>query len=437
MKTTFQLLLCALFVSPVISLSYAGNSSGPESGLSLQEGTKQNSKCGTVEFNKRVLERYPQYKAEIESIEKFTKGYEKTDNLIITIPLVVHVIYNLPEQNISDAQIQSQIDVLNRDFARLNADTVNTPAPFKPLGANVQIQFCLAQRTPNNEFTNGITRTMTNIVSYTVDDTSMYYASLGGVDIWDRNRYFNCYVVNFTGTILGFAQLPGGPPNTDGMVIGHKYFGTIGTVVPPNDKGRTATHEVGHWFNLQHIWGDEPGCAQDDEVDDTPLQAGENGGCPAFPLLDACTTVAPGVMFTNYMDYVDDNCMNIFTIGQSTRMNAALSGPRASLITSNGCTSVGINNISSEVPESFLLQQNYPNPFNPNTNIVFSIPKSSFVTLKIFDIAGKEIATIVNQNLPSGTFKADWNASGFSSGLYLYTIETDGFRQTRKMMLTK
>ncbi len=423
------------FIIPVIILasSIAVGNDKPSNG----NESNHVSRCATVEFNKRQMERYPEFRANRNAIERFTRGFENTDNLLITIPVVFHIIWNTPEQNISEAQVQSQIDVMNKDFARLNADTVNTPPPFKPLGANTQIQFCLAQRTPDNQPTNGITRTQTNVVSYARTDTNMYYTSLGGIDIWDRDRYMNCYVVNFTGDILGFAQQPGGPPQQDGMVIGYKYFGTIGTATPPQDKGRTVTHEAGHWFNLDHIWGDEPACAQDDNVDDTPLQAGENGGCPDFPLTDACSPNAPGVMFSNYMDYVDDACMNIFTLGQSTRMNAAINGPRASLLTSNACVPVGIIPISSEVPENFVLDQNYPNPFNPSTNITFSIPRSTFVTLKVVDISGKEVAVLVNQVLQSGSYKADWNATGFATGLYFYSIEADGVKQTKKMILAK
>ncbi len=432
---TIFLRLIFSFIIPVIIFvsSVAIGNDKPSTGAE----SNQVSKCATVEFNKRQMERYPEFRTNKNAIERFTRGFENTDNLLVTIPVVFHIIWNTPEQNISEAQIQSQLDVMNKDFARLNADTVNTPAPFKPLGANTQIQFCLAQRTPDNQPTNGITRTQTNVVSYARTDTNMYYTSLGGIDIWDRDRYMNCYVVNFTGDILGFAQQPGGPPQQDGMVIGYKYFGTIGTATPPQDKGRTVTHEAGHWFNLDHIWGDEPACAQDDNVGDTPLQAGENGGCPNFPLTDACTPNAPGVMFSNYMDYVDDACMNIFTLGQSTRMNAAINGPRASLLTSNSCVPVGIIPISTEVPENFVLDQNYPNPFNPSTNITFSIPKSSFVTLKVVDISGKEVAVLVNQTLQSGSYKADWNAAGFATGLYFYTIEADGIKHTKKMILAK
>lgn len=437
MKKIFTPFFCLLISFTFFTNSNAINGNEPLKVISDQNNSNSFEKCATVRFNRLELEKNPQFKENLESIERFTKSYEKTDNLIITIPVVVHVIYNTAEQNISDAQVMSQIDVLNRDFARLNEDTVNTPAPFKSLGANTQIQFCIAQRTPDNQVTNGITRTMTNVVSFSDSDTSIFYTSLGGVDIWDRDRYLNFYVINMTGTTLGYAQFPGMSPEKDGVVIGYRYFGTIGTVVPPIDKGRTATHEAGHWLNLFHIWGDEPDCAQDDEVADTPLQGNNNNGCPGFPHTDACSGAAPGVMFMNYMDYVDDGCMNIFTIGQSTRMNAAIAGPRASLMNSNGCVPLGINTLSTEVPDNFVLQQNYPNPFNPNTNIIFSIPKSSFVTLKIFDISGKEITTLVNQYMQTGTYKVDWYASGYATGMYLYTIETEGYTQTRKMILAK
>ena len=123
--------------------------------------------------------------------------------------------------------------------------------------------------------------------------------------------------------------------------------------------------------------------------------------------------------------------------GTINKNECSFAGPRASLLTSNACLPVGIIPISSEVPDNFVLNQNYPNPFNPSTNITFSIPKSSLVTLKVYDISGKEVSVLVNENLQSGTYNADWNASGFATGLYFYTIEADGFRQTRKMILTK
>jgi hypothetical protein len=139
------------------------------------------------------------------------------------------------------------------------------------------------------------------------------------------------WVCQLSSNLLGYAQFPGGPAQTDGVVILHSAFGTTGTAAAPFDRGRTATHEIGHWLNLFHIWGDDgTGCNGTDEVDDTPNQADENTGCPGFPS-PSCANDPNGDMFMNYMDYTDDACMFMFTAGQVTRMQAALDGPRSSI----------------------------------------------------------------------------------------------------------
>lgn len=428
------------FIAAIISLvAFTGYKSPQDHGdNSFNFNSKKN--CGTVEFNYIQMERNPQFKINREEIERFTKEYVLDDNRsVVTIPVVFHVVYNTNEQNITDAQLMSQLEILNKDFNRLNADTVNTPAAFQSLAANVQVQFCLAQRDPSGNFTTGITRTMTPLTEFTAEDTSIYYTSLGGKDIWDRNKYLNIYSCKLAGTLLGYAQFPGGNPNTDGVVIGYNYMGNTGTVQPPNNLGRTASHEVGHWLNLFHIWGDEPACAQDDEVADTPLQGAESGGCPTFPMTDACSPNAPGIMFMNYMDYSDDNCMNMFTLGQSVRMNAALAGPRASLLTSDGCTSVGINQIGNEIPSSMKLAQNFPNPFNPTTKITFDISAgvNDPVKLAIYDLSGKEVAQLVNQNLQPGQYEYTFNGVNLASGMYFYKLTAGNFVSVKKMILVK
>ena len=429
-----------LFITAIISLvAFTGyNSPQDPGGNEFNLSSKKN--CGTVEFNNIQMERYPEFKMNREEIERFTKEYVLSENRsVVTIPVVFHVVHNTPEQNISDAQLMSQLEILNKDFNRLNADTGNTPGPFKPLAANIQVQFCLAQRDPGGNATTGITRTMTSITEFAAEDTSIYYSSLGGKDIWNRDKYLNIYSCKLAGTLLGYAQFPGGNPNTDGVVIGYNYMGNTGTVQPPNDLGRTASHEVGHWLNLFHIWGDEPACTQDDEVADTPLQGPESGGCPTFPMTDACTPGAPGIMFMNYMDYSDDNCMNMFTLGQSVRMNAALSGPRVSLVTSDGCQSVGINQIGTEIPSSMKLAQNYPNPFNPSTKITFDISAGvrGPVKLAVYDNSGKEVAQLVNQNLQPGKYEYSFNGANLASGMYFYKLTAGDFVSTKKMILIK
>lgn len=395
--------------------------------------------CGTVEFNELQMQQYPQFRENRQRIEEYTKNYTHSESrLLVTIPVVFHVVYNTAQQNISDAQILSQIAVLNQDYAKLNSDTNLIPAVWKSIAANTQIQFCLAQRDPNGNPTTGITRTSTSITAFTgSSDQRIFFTAQGGHDIWDRDRYLNIYVCNLGGGLLGYAQFPGGNPQTDGTVNLYTAVGTTGVVNPPYDKGRTVTHEVGHWLNLFHIWGDEPECNQDDQVSDTPLQGNSSSGCPTFPTTDACQPNSPGIMFVNYMDYSNDACMYMFTSGQSTRMNAALSGPRASLLTSNGCIPIGITPISTEIPAKYSLEQNFPNPFNPVTNIRFDITRSSQVSLKVYDAAGNEIAVLVNQALNAGTYNYDFDASNYPSGVYFYVLSAGEFTATKKMVLIK
>ena len=244
----------------------------------------------------------------------------------ILIPVVVHVVYNNAAQNISDAQIISQIQVLNEDFRRMNADQANTPSAFANLAGNANIEFKLARRDPNGNTTNGITRTSTSTETFSMEMDNVKFSNLGGNNAWNTRRYLNIWVCNLGDDLLGYAQFPfefQTKPNTDGVVIHYKHFGRDGSAESPYDKGRTATHEVGHWLDLRHIWGDDGGsCSGTDNIADTPNQGGYNEGCPSFPKTDHCTNTSPGVMFMNYMDYTYDACMNLFTKGQVERMRS-------------------------------------------------------------------------------------------------------------------
>jgi hypothetical protein len=280
----------------------------------------------------------------LQQIEEFTNAYiasnPSNDRTVVTIPVVFHIVYNTTAQNISDAQCIAQINQLNLDYARLNSDAGNTPSAFASIAANTQIQFCLAQRTPTGGATTGIIRKSTTTTSFSTNDNVKRSAN-GGDDAWDRNSYLNIWSCNLSGGVLGYAQFPGGTASTDGVVLLYSAIGSVaspGTAAPYN-LGRTATHEVGHWLNLYHIWGDDgTGCTGSDNVSDTPNQADENYGCPVFPTV-SCSNGPNGDMYMNYMDYTDDNCMNMFSTGQSTRMNAlfAVGGSRISLASSLGC----------------------------------------------------------------------------------------------------
>lgn len=261
------------------------------------------------------------------------------------IPTVVHIIYSNPADpdNISDAQVMSQIDILNEDFGRTNPDTTNTPAAFQPVAVNSDIEFCLAQIDPMGNPTTGINRVQIAGSPYT---TGFVNGTIKPSTQWDPTQYFNVWVCNVSGGVLGWAQFPeagglagigtgNGAANTDGVVLLHSSVGRppANPFGGPYNLGRTATHEVGHWLGLRHIWGDG-GCGVDDFCADTPESDASNFGCPVAHA--SCGTTD---MVQNYMDYTDDACMNIFTADQKARMDIVLAGSirRASLLTSTVC----------------------------------------------------------------------------------------------------
>ena len=299
-------------------------------GLSLE--AQRN--CGSHEHMLNQLEENPLMKINMQKIEKFTKSYLENplrlNGEIITIPVVFHVVHNTNSQNVSDAQIQSQLDVLNDDFRRMNADADDY---WGDLGTDTEIEFCLASVGPNGNPTSGIQRQSTSQTSFAYSGDPVKFNSSGGTDAWPADDYLNFWVCNLEGGLLGYAQFPGGPDVTDGVVVDYAYFGNIGTATAPFDLGRTATHEVGHWLNLRHIWGDG-GCGAEDFVSDTPKSNASNGGCQI-----GSKSCGSDDMVQNYMDYSDDACMNLFTVGQSARMDALFTpgGARESLLTSVGC----------------------------------------------------------------------------------------------------
>jgi Pregnancy-associated plasma protein-A/Secretion system C-terminal sorting domain/Fibronectin type III domain len=302
-------------------------------------GAQAQRNCGSMEVLERLKTEDPSYVAKMGEIEEhtaeFIRNHQGSTEAVITIPVVIHVLYNTSVQNITDAQILSQMDVLNEDFRLLNADHVNTPSVFAGLKADCEINFVLAKRDPNGNATTGIIRKSTTVTSWSSNDY-VKYSSRGGDDAWPAGSYLNIWVCNLGGGLLGYAQFPGGATATDGVVIGYNYFGRTGTLSAPFNKGRTATHEVGHWLNLRHIWGDA-NCGND-LVDDTPTQQTSNYGCPSHPKI-TCSNVN-GDMFMNYMDYTDDACMFMFSAKQKLRMQAVLAagGSRATLATSLGGT---------------------------------------------------------------------------------------------------
>jgi PKD repeat protein len=321
--------------------------------------------CGSMDYRQQKFENSSKALAEAEQRlaafnavqDEFLANSTKQDEDTYIIPVVFHIIHQNGSENISVDQIEDQLRVINEDFSRTNADTVNTPSPFVPYAGNANIEFRLAKLDPHGNCTDGITRTYSPLTLAARDNVKALIQ-------WNPQRYLNVWVVktieNFSssgGIILGFAQFPddlSSDPETDGIVIRHDYCGTVGTA--NGTYGRTLTHEVGHWLNLRHIWGDAD-CG-DDFVNDTPTALEPNYGvCDtngdaaggAYPYhANSCSasgqqTISQefGEMFMNYMDYSDDHCMNMFSGNQAARMRLVMTQYRTLIATSSNLNNTG------------------------------------------------------------------------------------------------
>jgi hypothetical protein len=273
-----------------------------------------------------LLEQFPAARAAQQRLEGATErrrqeSQDPKNVPIHTINTIVHVVYRTEEQNLNRAQITRQLQSLTRDFRARNTDRTHTPTPWRGLVTDARSQFKLVD----------VTRTQTAEGAFGPDE-GVKHPSTGGIAPIDPARVLNVWVCPLEGGLLGYAQFPGGPAATDGVVINYRAFGTGGTAEAPFDLGRTLTHEVGHYLNLRHIWGDTPDCSGTDAVADTPNCAGPNFGTPTFPVV-TCNNGPNGDMFMNYMDYVDDAAMFMFTTQQVLRMRTALETMRSGLVT--------------------------------------------------------------------------------------------------------
>lgn len=278
--------------------------------------------CASQEVLEAQLRANPELATRMAKFERIADEAIKTGRLVngvMEIPVVFNVLYRTTAENISLAQLQSQIDVLNRDFSATNTDYNTANNPYSSVrSGNTNIRFVLDQ----------VIRKSTTKTSWGTND-AMKKSSQGGIDATSPTTKLNYWVCTIGGGILGYAQFPGGAAATDGVAIDSKYTGNTGTATYPFNLGRTATHEVGHWLNLRHIWGDAT-CGSD-LVSDTPVHNAANYGVPAVGHRSTCSGT-PLEMYMNYMDYTDDRGMYMFSVGQKTRMNAvfAVGAARAS-----------------------------------------------------------------------------------------------------------
>jgi hypothetical protein len=370
-------------------------------------------KCGTIQYlNKKLQQnsvartRYEQKRIEFNKMVS-SRGFNNTARLggTVYIPVVFHIV--LPNPNIvTDEQIQAQLDTLNRDFFGSNGDSVNIPSYFKPLYGKSNIQFCLAQRTPDGDATDGIERVVTSTSAFTIDDAVKHNYS-GGSDSWNTAKYFNVWVCVLSNTLLGYSTMPnsGTAAADEGVVI--EYRSLPGGSFSNFSAGKTLTHETGHFFNLYHIWGNNSsGCSDGDDVDDTPNQNGSTSGCLSGIKTDNCTTGGNGIMYQNYMDYSDDACLVMFTPGQVDRMETALQTYRSSLLTSNGCLPVVLNNYDVQL-------RSVTQPPHRLCNTTFT-PQVSIKNRGAINLTSLQITTSVDNGTPTSY---QWTGSVSTSGI--------------------
>ena len=430
-------LLAAVFASALVA-----NAQSPET----------IHRCSSTEYMRQLQENFPEEYAVIKQAEEQAAAYAastttyKTNGGVYTIPVVVHVVYKGASQNIDDEFIYSQIDILNADYRRLNEDADETPAAFEGDAADAQIEFCLAQQDEDGITTTGITRTETEITSWDLftgagaDDyaDNVKFTDKGGEDAWSRSSYLNIWVCNLAPGVLGYATPPGAAPLKDGVVICYKYFGdnSPGGVY---DKGRTTTHEVGHWLGLFHTWGDdddqpEPQCGGSDLISDTPNQEDATYGAPPFPKLDDCSPTSPGIQFMNYMDYADDGSMNMFTQNQVNKMRDVLESSRASILESTGCEPGGVG-VNSILKNQLIQLTVYPNP--SEGQFVFEVKnfENENVTFEIYNMTGELIDRMILQNAPE--LHISFDGSNLSAGNYFVKASDGEFTLTQKITIAK
>lgn len=333
--------------------------------------------CGTMLRLEQLYRSTPGLKQKFESetnrVNETAKQKTQVNNrtmdinAAVIVPVVFHIV--LPNPNIvTNTQILAQLDSLNKDFSNTNGSSNLLPSWFQNIRGKSLIQFCLAQRTPDGEETSGINRVPTNVPVFNLDDR-IKTTALGGADSWDTERYLNVWISAQDDGILGYATFPTTTePKFQGVVIDYRSLPGASYASYANyNRGKTLTHETGHFFGLFHIWGDDDGrCTGTDFVDDTPNQADASEGCKTGRFTDSCTASGDGILYQNYMDYSYDNCLMLFTAGQVTRMEVVFNSYRSSLATSNGCVPPQIYNIDAWLTDLIYPEQRVCEPtFSP------------------------------------------------------------------------
>ncbi len=433
MKKITKLLTAAFFCLFLLNKAYAQTTPLP---------------CSTSEGNQKLFDSNPQLYADylkenerLAAIDKaaYANGYKDNSRAagpIYTYPVVFHIIHNNGPENISDAQVKDAFRILQEDFRKLNSDFSTTVASFQSIAADCEIQFCLATKDPNGAATTGIVRTVSTKTNAGAngDDAK--------INPWPTNKYLNIWIVKtLPNGSSGFTYYPttnvGSP--TDGPVVIHNYTGSIGTsnTIAKHD----ISHEMGHYFNLIHVWGPSGNCG-DDGVSDTPISSQHNFIQNNCQTNDKTSCSGGALQNTqNYMDYTF--CYTMFTLGQKTRMRSSVTGSPSrntqwqpanlTATGATGCTSVGLNEESSSYSINFNV---YPNPVEENTIIKFNLIEKQKAELKIYDIMGRQVASIFEGDLNSGEHEYSIaNKAKLIPGIYFVKLVVGNQSLVKKMIV--
>lgn len=448
MKRIFTTLILSAFVTTCFN---AQNS--------VQE--TQGRKCASPKVN-------PTYE---EAFQGMLQRHEQFANLkktvtVYNIPVIFHILHGgvavnstsaTTGRNLNAAQIASQLTVLNQDFRKTNTNfsTTVTQSAFISAAADCEINFCMAKISPTGTLLAepGIDRISVSTKGWTALPYTMNYieSTVKPGSSWDPTKYLNIWILEFGGAdvgTLGYAQFPtipngtasvsdmagfGGAANTDGVVFDYHYVGTNGTATTPYNKGRTATHEIGHWLGLWHINGDT-NCGND-YCADTPAQGSLTGGCPSTTggtSASGCSASPnpPGKNYQNYMDYSDDRCMSMFTTNQKARMQAVMANctRRLSLNTSTVCS---VTNIDENVSE--INFEVYPNPTKGEFFVNVDLLNQQDFTVTVFNTLGQTVKEIKQNQSNSGSIKID--LSDKSEGVYFVTVKSKSVSKTKRVIL--